>query len=56
MTRRDFLKSALASSFYLAARRIFPAALATAPADVGIATGFDYQKAVAAAVDLVGNG
>ena len=54
MTRRDFLKSALASSFYLAARRIFPAALATAPADVGIATGFDYQKAVAAAVDLVG--
>jgi uncharacterized protein (DUF362 family) len=54
MTRREFLKGALASSFYLAARRFFPASLVTASAEVGIATGTDYQKAVTAAVDLIG--
>jgi len=54
MTRREFLKAALASSFYLASRRLFPAGLMTAAADVGIAIGTDYQKAVTAAVDLVG--
>jgi uncharacterized protein (DUF362 family) len=54
MTRRDFLKSALASSVYLVSRKVFPVSLAAAAADVGIATGADYAKAVTAAVDLVG--
>jgi len=54
MTRREFLKAAIASTFYLATRRLFPAALTTATAEVGIATGSDYEKAVTAAVDLIG--
>jgi uncharacterized protein (DUF362 family) len=54
MTRRKFLKAALASSLYLVSRKVFPASLTAAAAEVGIATGADYAKAVTAAVDLVG--
>ena len=54
MTRREFLKGAIVSSFYFAARRLFPVSLAAATPEVGIATGADYQKAVTAAVDLIG--
>ena len=53
MTRREFLKAAIASSFYLAARRVFPASLVARP-DVGIAAGTDYEKAVTKAIDLLG--
>jgi uncharacterized protein (DUF362 family) len=54
MTRREFLKAAMASSLYLVARKLFPASLSASAVDVGIATGTDYAKAVTAAVDLVG--
>jgi uncharacterized protein (DUF362 family) len=54
MTRREFLKGAIASSFYLVSRGIFPQSLAASAVDVGIATGTDYEKAVTAAVDIVG--
>ena len=54
MTRREFLKSAVASTLFFATRRLFPASLVATPADVGIATGSDYEKAVTAAVDLIG--
>jgi uncharacterized protein (DUF362 family) len=53
MTRREFLKAAVASSFYFAARRVFPASLVARP-DVGIAAGTDYEKAVTKAIDLLG--
>ncbi|MGA2641719.1 MAG: DUF362 domain-containing protein [Spirochaetia bacterium] len=53
MTRRDFLKTAIASSFYLTARRIFSAGLVARP-DVGITVGTDYEKAVTKAIDLLG--
>jgi uncharacterized protein (DUF362 family) len=54
MTRREFLKAAIASSLYLVSRRVFPASLSAAAAEVGIATGEDYAKAVTSAVDLIG--
>jgi len=54
MTRREFLKAAIASSFYLVARRLFPASRSSAAVEVGIASGADYEKAVTAAVDLIG--
>jgi uncharacterized protein (DUF362 family) len=54
MTRREFLKAAIASAFYLVSRRVFPASLVASAVDVGIATGKDYEKAVTVAVDLVG--
>ncbi len=54
MTRREFLKAAIASSFYLASRGLFPASHGASAVDVGIATGTDYAKAVTAAVDMVG--
>jgi uncharacterized protein (DUF362 family) len=57
MTRRDFLKSVVASSMYLAARRVFPAALAASPAlpaDVGIAVSADAEKATLRAIELAG--
>lgn len=53
MTRRDFLKVALSTSLYLAARRVFPASLVST-ADVGIAVGADTEKAVRRAVALAG--
>jgi uncharacterized protein (DUF362 family) len=53
MTRRDFLKVALSTSLYLAARRVFPAGLVSA-ADVGIAVGADTENAVRRAVALAG--
>lgn len=53
MTRREFLKAAIASSLYLSARRVFPASLLARP-DVGIAVGADYEKAVTRAIELVG--
>ncbi|MGO9309959.1 MAG: DUF362 domain-containing protein [Spirochaetia bacterium] len=54
MTRREFLKAALASSFYFVSRRVFPAGLTAGSTDVGIATGADYAAAVTAALDLIG--
>jgi uncharacterized protein (DUF362 family) len=54
MTRAEFLKAALAATLYLVSRRAFPASMTRAVVDVGIATGVDYAKAVAAAIDLIG--
>jgi uncharacterized protein (DUF362 family) len=54
MTRREFLKAAIATALYLVSRRVFPASLAASVVEVGIATGTDYEKAVTAAVDMVG--
>jgi uncharacterized protein (DUF362 family) len=51
--RRDFLKVALSSSLYFAARRVFPASL-TASADVGIAIGADPEQATIRAIALAG--
>jgi uncharacterized protein (DUF362 family) len=53
MTRRDFLKVAFSTSLYFAARRVFPAGLAST-ADVGIAVGADTERAVRRAVALAG--
>ncbi|MFW6181153.1 MAG: DUF362 domain-containing protein [Spirochaetota bacterium] len=52
MKRRDFLKAAAGTGFYLAARRLFPQAGETY--DVGVAVGTDYPKAVEQAIDLAG--
>jgi uncharacterized protein (DUF362 family) len=54
MTRREFLKGAIASSLYFVSRRLFPASFSPAAAQVGIATGVDYEKAVTAAIELIG--
>jgi hypothetical protein len=53
MTRREFLRAAIASSLYFAARRVFPANLVARP-EVGIAVGTDYERAVTKAIDLLG--
>jgi len=52
MKRRDFLKAALGTGFYLTVRRLFPDSLSGY--DVGIAKGADYERATAEAVRLVG--
>ncbi len=52
MKRRDFLKAALGTGFYLTVRRLFPDSLTDY--DVGIARGKDYAKATEEAVRLVG--
>jgi uncharacterized protein (DUF362 family) len=54
MTRREFIRASMMGAFYLAARRVFPASLATGAVSVGVATGADYAKATTLAVDLVG--
>jgi uncharacterized protein (DUF362 family) len=53
MKRRDFLKAAFATGFYLAAHRIFPETLEDSY-DLGIAVGTDYEKATMEAIKLVG--
>ena len=53
MKRRDFLKAAFSTGFYLAARRIFPETLEDTY-DLGIAVGTDYEKATMEAIRLVG--
>lgn len=52
MRRRDFLIALLSSSFYFSARRLF--AQLNSPADVGVATGAAYERAVRKAIELVG--
>ena len=53
MKRRDFLKAAFGTGFYLAAHRMFPQTLED-NYDVGIAVGTDYEKATMEAIRLVG--
>jgi uncharacterized protein (DUF362 family) len=53
MKRRDFLKAALGTGFYLAARRVFPVTLSE-EYDVGMVQSRDYERATLEAVNLVG--
>ena len=52
MNRRDFLKAAAGTGFYLAARRLFPQGAQSY--DVGVAIGSDYARATEEAINLVG--
>jgi uncharacterized protein (DUF362 family) len=53
LKRRDFLRAAFATGFYLAVHRIFPETLEDTY-DLGIAVGTDYEKATMEAIRLVG--